>query len=140
MDDLFLEQLKENFKKQINDLDEQEKFIFIEEQIHQVSGDEMDLISNGFESDFLLKLHNRNKQLRKKIIYALLKIDEGTYGSCEECHQKIGLARLIARPTATLCIQCKEGQEKEESMIFEVKEKTTIPSAQSSYRYFQGGE
>lgn len=140
MDDQFLDQLKLNFKKQINDLDEQEKFIFVEEQIRQAAGDEMDLISNGFESDFLLKLHSRNKQLRKKIVYALSKIEEGTYGSCEECQQKIGLARLIARPTATLCIQCKEGQEKEESMIFETKEKLTLVHSNAAYRYFQGGE
>lgn len=124
MDSHFLENVRANLVNQVNEIDEQEKFFFVEEQIARASGDEMDLISNGLESDFILKLHNRNKLLRKKICYVIKKIDEGTYGSCEECQQKIGLGRLLARPTATLCIQCKEGQEKEESMTFEAAQKS----------------
>jgi DnaK suppressor protein len=38
-------------------------------------------------------------------------MDEGTYGQCEECSAPIALARLLARPTADLCIQCKEVEE-----------------------------
>lgn len=117
MDQYFLDSVKSNFIKQIRELDEQEKYFLIEDQIGQAVGDEMDMISNGLESDFILKLHNRNKFLRKKLFYALRKVEDGTYGSCEDCNQKISMGRLIARPTATLCIQCKEGQEKEESMI-----------------------
>lgn len=119
MDQNFLDTVKGNFIKQIMELDEQEKYLFIEEQIGQAVGDEMDQISNALESDFILKLHNRNKFLRKKIFYALKKVEDGTYGSCEDCNQKIGMGRLLARPTATLCIQCKEGQEKEESLTHE---------------------
>ena len=117
MDQYFLDSVKSNFIKQIQELDEQEKYFLIEDQIGQAVGDEMDMISNALESDFILKLHNRNKFLRKKLFYALSKVEDGTYGSCEDCNQKISMGRLLARPTATLCIQCKEGQEKEESMI-----------------------
>lgn len=114
MDQFFLDTVKENFIKQIKELDEQEKYFLIEEKITQAAGDEMDLMTNGMESDFLLKMHNRNTLLRKKIFYVLKKVIDGSYGSCEECNQKISTGRLMARPTAVLCIQCKEGQEKEE--------------------------
>lgn len=116
MDQNFLDTVKGSFIKQIQELDEQEKFFLIEENIGQAVGDEMDLVSNGLESDFIVKLHNRNKLMRKKIFYALERVDDGTYGSCEDCNQKISMGRLLARPTATLCIQCKEGQEKDELM------------------------
>ena len=45
---------------------------------------------------------------------ALKRIDEGTFGECEECGEDIGQNRLLARPTATLCVSCKEEQERKE--------------------------
>lgn len=51
-----------------------------------------------------------------KIELALRKIDEGTFGICEECDEPISQKRLAARPEAPLCIQCKEAQEKEEAV------------------------
>jgi DnaK suppressor protein len=50
----------------------------------------------------------------KKIERALLKIDEGTFGICEECEEPISIKRLEARPETTLCIRCKEDQERME--------------------------
>ena len=55
----------------------------------------------------------------QKIEHALLKIDQGTFGICEECDEPISLKRLQARPEAQLCIQCKEAQEKEEAVYAE---------------------
>ncbi len=49
-----------------------------------------------------------------KINKALVKIDDGTFGVCEECGEEISVKRLEARPETTLCIKCKEDQEREE--------------------------
>lgn len=61
------------------------------------------------ESDMTLELRNRDRErkLIKKIDEIIAKIDEGDYGYCESCGIEIGLKRLEARPTATLCIDCK---------------------------------
>ncbi len=61
------------------------------------------------ESDMSLELRNRDRErkLIKKIDEMLAKIDSGDYGYCEKCGVEIGLSRLEARPTATLCIDCK---------------------------------
>jgi len=61
------------------------------------------------ESDMSLELRNRDRErkLLKRIDEMLSKIDSGEYGYCEKCGVEIGLSRLEARPTATLCIDCK---------------------------------
>jgi len=61
------------------------------------------------ESEFSLELRTRDRerQLIKKIDEALQSIDSGDYGYCESCGIEIGVRRLEARPTATLCIDCK---------------------------------
>jgi DnaK suppressor protein len=61
------------------------------------------------ESDFTMELRTRDRErkLIKKIDESLEKIDSGEYGYCEECGIEIGVRRLEARPTATLCIDCK---------------------------------
>ena len=60
-----------------------------------------------------------NKSLKKlisKIDQAIKKIENGTYGFCEETGEPIGIKRLIARPVATLCITAQEKHEKEEKV------------------------
>lgn len=61
------------------------------------------------ESDITLELRNRDRErkLIKKIDEIIAKINEDDYGYCESCGIEIGLRRLEARPTATLCIDCK---------------------------------
>lgn len=61
------------------------------------------------ESDMALELRNRDRErkLIKKIDETFIKIDTGEYGYCEKCGIEIGLKRLEARPTASLCIDCK---------------------------------
>ena len=61
------------------------------------------------ESDISLELRNRDRErkLIRKIDETIAKIDAGEYGYCESCGIEIGLKRLEARPTATLCIDCK---------------------------------
>lgn len=61
------------------------------------------------ESEFSLELRTRDRErkLIKKIDEALLTVESGDYGYCEACGIEIGIRRLEARPTATLCIDCK---------------------------------
>lgn len=61
------------------------------------------------ESEFSMELRTRDRErkLLKKINEALDLVDEGEYGYCESCGVEIGVRRLEARPTATLCIDCK---------------------------------
>ena len=71
------------------------------------------------ESDVSLELRNRDREgkLIKKIEEMLAKIDSGDYGYCEKCGVEIGLNRLEARPTATLCIDCKTLDEIREKQV-----------------------
>jgi DnaK suppressor protein len=71
------------------------------------------------ESDIALELRNRDRERRliKKIDESINLIEEGEYGYCESCGVEIGLKRLEARPTATMCIDCKELEERREKQI-----------------------
>ncbi|MBI1907178.1 MAG: RNA polymerase-binding protein DksA [Rhodocyclales bacterium] len=71
------------------------------------------------ESDIALELRNRDRErkLIKKINEALARIGAGEYGYCDSCGVEIGLKRLEARPTATLCIDCKMLEEIRERQV-----------------------
>ena len=71
------------------------------------------------ESDMSLELRNRDRErkLIKKIDETIARIDAGEYGYCESCGVEIGLKRLEARPTATLCIDCKTLYELRERQV-----------------------
>ena len=66
-----------------------------------------------------LELRNRDRErkLIKKIDETIVKIDAGEYGYCDSCGVEIGLKRLEARPTATLCIDCKTLDELREKQV-----------------------
>jgi DnaK suppressor protein len=76
--------------------------------------DEMDLASSEYIQSFEFRLRGREKFLLSKLDLALKKIDDGTFGVCETCEEPIGKKRLEARPETSLCIKCKEDQEREE--------------------------
>ena len=76
--------------------------------------DEMDLASSEYIQSFEFRLRGREKFLLTKLDLALKKIEEGTFGVCEICEEPIGKKRLEARPETSLCIKCKEDQEREE--------------------------
>lgn len=63
---------------------------------------------------FELRIRDRERKLLSKIDEAIARIDEGSYGICEDCDEEIGLKRLEARPVTTLCIDCKTIQETKE--------------------------
>ena len=81
------------------------------------SGDIIDQTTNERDAQLLLKLKGRDRLFLKKIDTALDKINQGTYGECEECGADISLSRLHARPTASFCIHCKEDMEKTEGQV-----------------------
>lgn len=72
--------------------------------------------SASLESDrlFLLRLRDRELKLIRKIDQALARIENETFGICENCEKEINEERLKARPVTTLCITCKTKQEKQE--------------------------
>ena len=76
--------------------------------------DEMDLASSEYLQSFTFRLRGREKAFLDKINKALIKIDDGSFGVCEECGEEISIKRLEARPETTLCIRCKEDQERME--------------------------
>jgi len=71
------------------------------------------------ESDIAQELRNRDRErkLIKKIDETMARIDAGDYGHCSKCGVEIGLRRLEARPTATLCIDCKTLDELRERQV-----------------------
>jgi len=76
--------------------------------------DEMDLASSEYLQSFTFRLRGREKVFLDKIEKALRKIEDGSFGICEECGEEISIKRLEARPETTLCIRCKEDQERME--------------------------
>jgi len=72
------------------------------------------------EEEFTIELRTRDRErkLIKKIKQSLEDIDKDDYGYCESCGTEIGIRRLEARPTATLCIDCKT--------LVEIREKSQV--------------
>jgi DnaK suppressor protein len=66
---------------------------------------------------FELRIRDRERRLLSKIDEAIGRIEDGTYGVCEECGEEIGIKRLEARPVTTLCIDCKTLQETREKSV-----------------------
>ena len=73
--------------------------------------DPTDRASLESNRNFTLRIRDRERKLIVKIKEALTRIDDGSYGKCEECDEKISRERLEARPVTTLCIDCKSLQE-----------------------------
>jgi len=68
------------------------------------------------ERNFTLRIRDRERRLISKIKEALDRLENGTFGICEECGGDISDKRLKARPVTTLCINCKKKQEDEERL------------------------
>src|SRR3989338_3849646 len=67
-----------------------------------------DMATDNFDREFSLDLASTEQTILNRIDEALKKIDDGTYGICEDCGKPISLKRLKAVPYAKLCIKCKE--------------------------------
>jgi DnaK suppressor protein len=79
--------------------------------------DENDLASALYEQNLALRFRGREQRLLGKITKALRRLDEGEFGECEVCGDEISERRLEARPVTTMCIACKEEQERNERSI-----------------------
>ena len=87
--------------------------------------DVLDEASANQQASQTLRFRNRELFYLKKVNQALERIEDNTYGICEECDEPIGYERLKARPTATMCIACKEESELiEKNNIFHKRSKS----------------
>jgi DnaK suppressor protein len=82
-----------------------------------LEGDEVDIVSTEKANQMDFRLKARNAIYLKKVQKSLQKIEEGSFGECEDCGSEISYNRLLARPTADLCIHCKEIEEKQENQL-----------------------
>ncbi|OFY99281.1 MAG: hypothetical protein A2070_13080 [Bdellovibrionales bacterium GWC1_52_8] len=78
--------------------------------------DEVDLTASETENNMRMRLRNREVLYLKKLDEALRRISHGSFGECDSCGNDIEVRRLEARPTATLCVSCKEETEKREHL------------------------
>jgi RNA polymerase-binding protein DksA len=74
--------------------------------------DQADMGATSFERDHELTVLNSERDKLHQIDRALARIDDGTYGVCESCGEPIGKMRLMAFPRATLCMTCKQREER----------------------------
>lgn len=79
----------------------------LREEVRDV-GDEAERATRETENSLELRTRDRYRKLINKIDKALIRLEEGDYGYCEETGEEIGLARLEARPIATLCLDAQE--------------------------------
>ena len=107
--DKFRALLEEERKKILRHLEEVSESS--EEGLESGSGDSADIANIEINQANLQKIGKREGYLLKKIDLGLSKIEDGTYGECESCGEEIGIPRLMARPVAQLCIDCKTEQE-----------------------------
>ena len=87
---------------------------------NSASADIVDQARSYTEKNIEMRAINRQIKLISKIDKAIKKIEDGTYGFCEETGEPIGIKRLIARPVATLCIAAQEKHEKEEKVYADI--------------------
>jgi RNA polymerase-binding protein DksA len=83
---------------------------------NEVFADPADRASAESDRAFTLRIRDRERQLIRKIQAAIERIEDGSYGVCDECGEEISVPRLKARPVTRLCINCKSRQEEGESL------------------------
>ena len=86
---------------------------------HELEADPTDQATIEEEYALELRARDRERKLLKKIDEALRRIEEGSYGYCEETGEPIGIPRLIARPTATLSVEAQARREQKQKLYGE---------------------
>lgn len=76
-------------------------------EVRETDADPLDVAVTESNRDFVLRMADRERKLLSKIQHALERMQNGEYGVCESCGAPITYGRLMARPVATLCIDCK---------------------------------
>ena len=116
------EKHKKFFKKKLIDwkneiMESNAKGLYLNDIDGEISSpDIIDQASSQTEKTVEMRTLNRQIKLLSKINKAIKRIDDNTYGYCEDTGEPIGLKRLMARPVATLCIMAQEKHEKEEKV------------------------
>jgi len=104
--------LKEMLMKNMSEFMEQiHKKVADFSEIKERSFDYVDIASFEINDQISSRITQRQSNMIRKIKLALEKFDTGDYGICEECGEEISHERLMARPMATLCIECKRKEE-----------------------------
>ena len=117
------ERQKAYFKKKLIDwkneiIELNSKGLYLNKVDHEISSpDVVDQAASQTEKNVEMRTLNRQIKLLSKIEKAIKKINDNTYGYCEETGEAIGLKRLIARPIATLSIEAQEKHEKDEKIF-----------------------
>lgn len=82
-------------------------------------GDVCDIATSDRDRELRLRLSERERQKLKEIEEALERIEEGTFGLCERCGEKIPFGRLKVMPSTTVCVACKTKEEKQRKLVEE---------------------
>jgi RNA polymerase-binding protein DksA len=101
----------EHLKQEIKDAEQEIAGLF-RDGSDGAGNDQADVGSTTLERYHELTLANNARDMLNQIEFALTRIDDGTYGVCDNCGNAIGKGRLQAFPRATLCVSCKERQER----------------------------
>jgi DnaK suppressor protein len=88
-------------------LDESRESVADLTEVRELDADQLDIAVTESNRDFALRLADRERRLLRKIQRSLERIQQGEYGTCESCGAPITFARLMARPVASQCIDCK---------------------------------
>jgi DnaK suppressor protein len=113
-----LAELREKLENELQEIKDRnnEKIHEMEENItaDKFHGDEADQATYIEERNRILRLRDRDRKLLVKLEKTIQKMDEGNYGVCNSCGIDITFERLMMRPVAALCIECKLEQEERE--------------------------
>ncbi len=117
MNSLDIEYFRDLLKKMRQDIQHKgESTIEDMTEDREMYADPADRASAESDRAFILRLRDRDRKLIQKIDQALERIENGSFGICDDCGDDISTARLKARPVTTLCIKCKSRQEQAEAM------------------------
>ena len=94
------------------DLSARELQDLLRDGVDGAGNDQADVGSTSLERDAEMSLAANQRELLLQTERALQRLDKGTYGQCESCGEPIGKLRLQAFPRATLCMQCKQREER----------------------------
>ena len=117
---------KAYFKKRLLEwkneiIESNNKSLYLNEVGHEISSpDIIDQASSQTEKTVEMRTLNRQRKLLSKIDQAIKRINDDTYGYCEETSEPIGIKRLIARPIATLSIEAQEKHERNEKIFADI--------------------
>ena len=120
------EKHKKYFKKRLSEwkneiVESNSKSMYLNEIDREISSpDIIDQASSHTEKTVEMRTLNRQRKLLTKIDQAIKKIQNDTYGYCEETGEPIGIKRLIARPIATLSIEAQEKHERNEKIFADI--------------------